>query len=116
MRGVYTVFFRLEQEACIEVGALGEREFEPGIYVYVGSAMNGVESRIQRHFSDQKKLHWHIDYFSRVANTVDYFILPEKSKYECILAAIVSQFAESIDDFGCSDCDCDSHLFFMESW
>ncbi|MFB6215830.1 MAG: DUF123 domain-containing protein, partial [Candidatus Aenigmatarchaeota archaeon] len=58
------------------MGALGKIDFRQGVYVYVGSAMNSVEKRLERHFSDNKKMHWHIDYFSRVAEVFDYFILP----------------------------------------
>ena len=48
MKGVYVVFLRLEEGREVEVGALGEIFFRPGIYAYVGSAMNSLESRVSR--------------------------------------------------------------------
>lgn len=111
MKAVYAVIFKLSEQKTVEVGALGEIDFRPGVYIYAGSAMSNVEKRVQRHFSMDKKDYWHIDYFSRAAEPVDYFILPEGSEYECVLADIVSEFAEPVEDFGSSDCDCSAHLF-----
>lgn len=114
MKGVYAAFFRLEEEKCIEIGALGGVEFEPGVYVYVGSAMNGVESRLQRHFSGVENSHWHIDYFSREAEPVDYLVLPEGSSMECVLADAASRIGKPVRGFGCSDCGCSSHLYRLQ--
>lgn len=111
VRAVYAVFFKLEAGKVLEVGALGEIDFPAGTYVYVGSAMNGVEARIKRHFSGDKRKHWHVDYFAEAAEPFDYFILPDTAEYECVLADAVSGFAEPVKGFGCSDCDCDAHLF-----
>lgn len=111
MRAVYAVFFRLEGKKNIEIGALGDFAFEPGLYVYLGSAMNGVESRLKRHFSEDKKLHWHIDYFSQVAEPIDYFVLPESSDVECVLADTVASIGTAVPGFGSSDCGCKSHFF-----
>lgn len=111
MKSVYLAFFRLEEKKSIRIGALGDIEFPEGLYVYTGSARNSVEKRLERHFSSVENMHWHIDYFSGDAEPLDYFILPEKSRYECCLADIVSGLGTGIEDFGCSDCSCRSHLF-----
>ncbi len=111
MKAVYLLFMKAEERKTVEVGAKGEIEFEKGIYIYVGSAMNSVESRLQRHFSQNKKKHWHIDYLTSEVPAFDYFILPETSEYECIMSDILSEELESVDEFGSSDCDCSSHLF-----
>ncbi|MFB6292147.1 MAG: DUF123 domain-containing protein [Candidatus Nanohaloarchaea archaeon] len=108
---VYALFLRVEEPLDVEVGALGTLNFKPGVYVYVGSAMNSVEKRLERHFSSPENLHWHIDYFSERAEAFDYFVLPEKSEYECELADILSVMGEPVTGFGCSDCSCRSHLF-----
>lgn len=115
MEAVYLAFFRLDSREEIETGALGKIEFSPGIYIYTGSAMKSVEKRLERHFSQQENKHWHIDYFSRKAEPLDYFILPESSEFECFLASILSELGEGIEGFGCSDCDCSSHLFRFDS-
>lgn len=115
MKGVYLAFFRLQEAKTIEIGALGEMEFESGMYVYAGSAQNSVESRLERHFSSPENSFWHIDYFSEEAEAEDYFVLPEVSEYECLMASILEGIGEPVQDFGCSDCDCDSHLFRIPS-
>ena len=111
MNGVYLLFLRLREKKDIRIGALGEITFDSGTYVYVGSAMNSVEKRLERHFSSVDNLHWHIDYLTAESETFDYFILPEKSEYEQWLAEKVSDLHEPIQDFGSSDSSKDSHLF-----
>ena len=111
MKGAYTVFFRLEQTRIIEIGALGEIKFESGLYAYTGSGQTNVEKRVKRHLGDSDSLHWHIDYFSRKAEPVDQFIIPGGAHLECRMAEILSELGEPVQSFGCSDCDCNSHLF-----
>lgn len=115
MKAVYALFVNLEDSRGIEVGALGEIDFEPGMYVYVGSAMNSVEKRLERHFSDTSNKHWHIDYLTAEAEPCDYFVLPEVSSYECILSDIMDELGEPVQNFGASDCDCSSHLYRLSS-
>ncbi len=114
MKAVYAVFYRLEDSKTIKIGAQGKREFNQGIYVYVGSAMNGVRSRLERHLSSTENKHWHIDYFSSVAKPLDYLIIPEESRWECKLADIVSEYGKSMDGLGASDCSCAAHLFRIQ--
>ncbi|MFB6207802.1 MAG: DUF123 domain-containing protein [Candidatus Nanohaloarchaea archaeon] len=111
MKAVYAVFLRLDREKQIEIGALGPKKFSPGVYVYIGSAMNSVEKRLERHYAPTENKHWHIDYLSEEADVFDHFILPENSEYECVLAELFSSFTESVPGFGSSDCSCESHLF-----
>lgn len=105
------LFIELEKDREIEVGALGQIKFSKGHYAYIGSAQNSVEKRLQRHFSSDKKLHWHIDYLTEKASTYDYFILPETSEYEQIMASIMEKIAEPVPEFGASDSSKNSHLF-----
>ncbi|MFQ3308553.1 MAG: Uri superfamily endonuclease [Candidatus Nanohaloarchaea archaeon] len=112
VKGVYTVYFNLEERKTIECGALGEINFEPGTYVYVGSAMNSLESRIHRHYHNQGNKHWHIDYFSEEAEPEStFFVFTEDSSLECFLADFFAEEAEIVESFGASDCGCSSHLF-----
>ena len=106
------MFFRLEQEKSIEIGALGEKVFRPGIYAYVGSAMTSLESRVWRHMSGEKEnLHWHIDYFSVEAEPLGFAAFATDSNWECRLSESLSEKSQSIRDFGASDCNCSSHLY-----
>ena len=61
--GCYSLVINLKQRKKIRVGKRGEAEFQPGLYVYTGSAMGGLRARLLRHLSDTKKMRWHIDYF-----------------------------------------------------
>lgn len=63
MKGSYCLIINVEKDTKIKIGKkLGIINFKKGCYVYVGSAMNSLESRVKRHLSDNKKKHWHIDY------------------------------------------------------
>lgn len=114
VKGVYLVFLEITENTEIEVGALGEIEFEKGTYVYVGSAMNSVEKRLERHFSDVDNLHWHIDYVTAEAKPFDYFILPESSDYEQWLAENLQKYCRPVPEFGSSDSTKNSHFFRIE--
>ncbi|MFW6038592.1 MAG: GIY-YIG nuclease family protein [Candidatus Saliniplasma sp.] len=108
--GIYLLIIQLKQNHKIEVGALGELEFKKGFYLYVGSAQNGLEHRINRHLRDDKKKHWHIDYLLENAEVIDVKVKDGNSNEECLLAEKIGRFAEKIPNFGSSDCRCDSHL------
>ncbi len=117
-RGSYVLFVDCVSPTSIDVGALGERAFTVGTYAYVGSAFgSGGLSRVDRHrrvaSGDHDVRHWHIDYLLaaqpvRLAG-VQTFV---NADVECSLAAVLSASGcERVDGFGCSDCDCASHLF-----
>ena len=66
MKGSYCLIINVEKDTKIKIGKkLGIINFKKGCYVYVGSAMNSLESRVKRHLSDNKKKHWHIDYLTK---------------------------------------------------
>ena len=116
MKGTYLLEAELASDAVIRVGALGIIRFRQGKYVYVGSALNSLEKRIERHFRKEKKKHWHIDYFlssPKVCLEKAYF-MESRSRKECIAAKKVSASGVSVKGFGCSDCRCESHLFRVE--
>ena len=113
MKGCYCLIINLDENKSLKVGTRLKIDFQKGYYVYVGSAMNNLESRVKRHISNTKKLHWHIDYllqYGEVSEVV--FNLDEK--VECDLAKQLSLNNEFIENFGCSDCECDSHLFYFK--
>lgn len=115
MKGCYCLIITLEKDSKIRIGKkLGMVEFKKGNYVYIGSAMNSLESRLKRHLSDEKKLHWHIDYLLKKSQITD-IIYNESKKVECELAQYLSTKTSSVKDFGCSDCECESHLFYFKN-
>ena len=110
MKGVYAVFFEIDKKN-VDIGALGSVKFDSGTYVYIGSAMNGVEERVKRHYSEDKNNHWHIDYFSQEASPVYSLAFQKDSDFECELAQTVAEENSPVPNFGASDCNCESHLF-----
>ena len=112
MKGSYILVINLKEKKSIQIGKLGKIIFEKGLYIYVGSALNGLEQRINRHLRKNKKKHWHIDYFLEFANIVDIFYKESQTREECNIAIELDKYLASIPGFGCSDCKCKSHLFF----
>jgi len=111
MQGTYLLLIRLDEQRNIDIGALGTVAFNKGWYVYVGSAMNGLDQRIRRHLREKKKTHWHIDYLLHHAAISEVFYQERLVKEECNLAQRFHEEFSSIRRFGCSDCSCISHLF-----
>ena len=91
-------------------------KFKKGYYVYIGSAMNSLIPRLSRHLSDEKKMHWHIDYLLKSPNSDIREILFTDSikRIECDLANSIAKDGLEIERFGCSDCNCNSHLIYFE--
>lgn len=114
MKGTYILLIENSKDQKIKTGSLGAIHFPKGIYAYVGSAWNSLEARIARHRSKEKKLRWHIDYFLsapgvRVLDVKTY----QERRIECNLARKISKRARGLEGFGCSDCFCRSHLFYL---
>jgi len=97
------------------VGALGNVHFREGSYVYVGSAQRNLEKRVQRHLRKEKKLFWHIDYFlsNERARIEKVFFRQGDKLAECASAQELGRQGEPVAGFGCSDCRCQSHLFWF---
>lgn len=115
MKGTYCLVIRLDKPALVRVGRLGTIRFRPGFYVYVGSALGGLEKRMGRHLSPDrtgKKRFWHIDYLlehGTIAGTRK-IISPER--LECRIAQRVGSLPGApVKGFGSSDCSCKTHLF-----
>lgn len=118
MKGSYCLIINIKKDTEIKIGRkLGIINFKKGCYVYVGSAMNCLESRVKRHLSDNKKKHWHIDYLLLNKNSEIEKVYTKESgeKLECEIAKKIIENEESIADFGCSDCKCHSHLIYFKN-
>jgi sugar fermentation stimulation protein A len=116
MRGTYCLVSRLESDEKIAIGRK-EHGFSRGYYVYVGSAMNNLEKRIERHRSGRKKLRWHIDYFLQRAKITGVETIISDRRLECELSRAVKRLAdgEPMKGFGSSDCrsGCATHLYYF---
>lgn len=120
--GIYVLFFTMKNTVRITIGRLGTLDFPAGTYCYVGSALNGIEARLARHFRQEKKLHWHIDYLlqhalisgAACAEVPLKNLSKRSSSEECLIAKHLAKSLAGIKGFGCSDCRCPSHLFYAE--
>ena len=101
----------------LSVGQLGTLDLHEGHYVYVGSALQGLRQRLERHARrTDKRRHWHIDYLVERVRPRRLLAWPTKRELECRLSRRVAALSDgSVEGFGCSDCDCSSHLYFFES-
>ena len=116
LKGTYCLIICLRKDTSIEVGKRGSINFRRGYYVYVGSALNSLESRLNRHLSRNKKLFWHVDYLLNSSNAEieEIVFAVDEGKWECVMAAEVSKEGVEVRGFGCSDCKCSSHLFYFD--
>lgn len=113
--GAYLLQLSLGSARRVTVGALGNIRFEPGEYIYVGSAMANLKQRVARHLHRRKKFHWHIDYLTDAADQVEAYPIRTLKRIECELARDISELAEnSVAGFGSSDCSCRSHLYRID--
>ncbi|MGB2843143.1 MAG: GIY-YIG nuclease family protein [Halobacteriota archaeon] len=122
MKGSYVLIIENHADAEVEIGKIGRIEFKKGFYAYVGSALSGLEQRIERHLravGKNKKLHWHIDYFLAcpTVGVKEVVFAETDARKECEIASKMNLDRESdfIKNFGCTDCSCRSHLFFSKS-
>jgi Uri superfamily endonuclease len=112
MKGSYVLLIEVKKDIEIVIGKLGKLHFKKGFYVYVGSALNSLEYRINRHVRTDKKIHWHIDYLLKCADIVNVFIKENSKKEECRISYEFEKNLKFLKGFGCSDCKCNSHLFY----
>ena len=112
-KGTYVLAVTLGSPADIRVGALGILHFDAGLYIYVGSAMGGLDQRLSRHLRKDKPLRWHIDYLTAAADHSEAYVSYPDFIPECGLARMAEQsgMVPEAEGFGCSDCGCLTHLF-----
>ena len=117
MKGTYCLIISMKKSEKLDIGHLHNmHRFKKGYYVYIGSAMNSLVPRLNRHLSDEKKMHWHIDYLlkSPDCHIRDILFNISEERIECDLAESISKDGEEIPGFGCSDCSCSSHLIYFK--
>ena len=118
MKGVYVIVVLVRRDVEIKIGALGIVSFGKGLYVYVVSAQKGLEKRVERHLRKAKKKFWHVDYLldNDAAWVVKVFYKEAERLEECRIAGKLSEKGVAVVNFGCSDCDCVSHLFRVDDY
>lgn len=113
--GTYLLVLRADSSRRIAVGRRGVLDVRTGYYLYVGSAFGpgGVSARVSRHCRETRARHWHIDYLREVTTPVEVWYgfgsRDLEHRWAENLGAIYR--VQAFSGFGCSDCDCESHLF-----
>ncbi len=115
-KGTYVLFLRFRDDVETEVGSLGRIFLKAGDYCYVGSAMGGLDQRLSRHLKHQKNKRWHIDYLTSMCDDMHAYEHEGPSPSECELARLMVSLGSvpAAKGFGCSDCDCQTHLFRVD--
>jgi Uri superfamily endonuclease len=118
LKGIYVLIIRVAEDVSVNVGALGKTVFTKGLYAYVGSAQANLEQRVKRHLRSDKRRFWHIDYLldNPAAEIVKVFFKQAAKPEECKTAKAIGETSEPVAGFGCSDCNCRSHLFHIENY
>jgi len=117
LKGAYCLIISVSSDVRLKIGALGVRTFPKGTYIYIGSALNSLEARIKRHMKTNlgfdTKIHWHIDYLLRNSEARIREVWYKETDYreECLIAEAISTHGSPVTGFGCTDCQCASHLF-----
>ena len=113
--GSYILVLRNPARQPIQIGKWRSLVFQAGFYLYTGSAFGpgGVRARLGRHLRESKSLRWHIDYLRAVTKPYGAFISYEAKRLEHLWAQQLSTMRawSATEGFGCSDCQCRSHLF-----
>jgi sugar fermentation stimulation protein A len=114
-RGNYLILLKIPTAVEITAGSLGPRLYEPGWYVYAGSAQKNLSARINRHLRKiRKQKHWHLDYLTPHAEAIKALPIRSYRNLECSLAkALAALGGTAVPGFGCSDCRCASHLYYF---
>jgi len=115
-KGSYLLLGFLPENLTLSIGSLGKRFFRKGFYVYIGSAMNSLSQRINRHLRRKKSIHWHIDMLTPFLKNLIPLRIESSERLECFIAERLRNIADAtISRFGSSDCRCKGHLFWMIS-
>ncbi len=115
LKGIYVLIISVSEDIEVTIGSLGGLLFHKGVYAYVGSAKKYLEKRIKRHLRKDKLKFWHIDYLlcDKAVKATEVFWKEADKKEECKIARNLLQIAVPVVNFGCSDCRCTSHLFWL---
>ena len=115
--GTYVLILRSDDRKTLQIGKRGPLDIAPGYYVYVGSALGpgGVLARVSRHCRSVISKHWHIDYLRAHTALVSVWFCYSPVRLEHAWAGLVATLrgTRPVTRFGCSDCDCATHLYFL---
>lgn len=116
--GTYLLLLKCGHEAGLSIGKLGRMRTRRGYYLYVGSAFGpgGVRARVRHHAGVAARPHWHLDYLGRETELVDaWCVFDAHCEHEWAHSLMQDEgTAPALEGFGSSDCDCVTHLLYLE--
>jgi len=116
--GAYAILFSLLNDCQTYIPKYGHVVFKKGFYVYSGSAKKNLIHRVTRHSKKDKKVKWHIDYFSILDSVkpLKMFLFFDKNECEINSFFYASGGKSTIKNFGSSDCKngCLSHFLYFK--
>lgn len=114
-KGVYCLLIYLKNYTKIKIRDK-EVLFPKGYYCYVGSALNNLQKRIERHKRRVKKKHWHIDYLLEKAKILEVKTINTSERKECWLSNKIKSLKSRtvMKKFGSTDCKCETHLHYFQ--
>lgn len=106
IKGLYLLLLHLE-EGYYNVGKLYTGVLPSGTYAYIGSAWGpgGLDTRVSRHLSANKRIHWHIDWLTSDTRCklIGVYLFP-RVKGESEMYRILSKIGECVIlGFGSTD-------------
>ena len=110
--GVYVLAIRLAGPQTLAAGRLPRRKYQPGTYLYAGSARGGLRARLARHLRAGRRRHWHVDWLLDVGGVAGVWWLETGEQMECTVAARLGMLGLAVPGFGASDCRCAAHLVY----
>lgn len=122
--GVYALIMHMIYERTIQIGKMGTFTFEPGWYIYIGSAHGpgGLKARTDRHRQDgeRKRKKWNVDYVRPFAPISEiWFSHAARYREHNWAWTAMRMFGATIPvaKFGANDCypRCRAHFFRFDS-
>lgn len=119
-KGAYIMYLLLKKnKRGLKVGSLKIQDFDSGLFAYVGSAYGpgGLRGRLRRYLKIKRRhsnIHWHIDHIivNPDSKILGFHVLEGASEHQ--VAKEIEKLAKaSFKGFGCSDCHCYSHFFYL---
>ena len=116
--GAYAILFYLSSDSLVYIPRYGHVNFKKGFYIYSGSAKKNLIHRVTRHSKKDKKIKWHIDYFSVLdsVTTLKKFLFFDKTECEINSFFCANGGKTLIKNFGSTDCknNCHSHFLYFK--
>jgi Uri superfamily endonuclease len=116
--GTHLLLLACDRQTELSIGRLGKMNTRHGYYLYVGSAFGpgGVQARIRHHERITARPRWHLDYLRTVTGFVDaWCVYQRRCEHQWAQKLLQDKrTAMPLKNFGSSDCNCVTHLFYLK--